>query len=155
MGTRLSGFISQSSLHSPGFVTDNNALIFEEHQICSSANLHSMLQTTETRGLFVEDENKFIFSSVLVGHQAKARFKISNVGKIACDVNIVVKPVSSKVCSSTGPLPITGGRKPGRELFKTPALEPLYRSGDYLALRPSQKVQEGTGQSPLGQELCI
>ncbi|KAM5296381.1 hydrocephalus-inducing protein homolog isoform 1-T2 [Glossophaga mutica] len=81
----------------PAFVTDNNALIFEEHQICSSANLHSMLQTTETRGLFVEDENKFIFSSVLVGHQAKARFKISNVGKIACDVNIVVKPVSTKI----------------------------------------------------------
>ncbi|XP_054435188.1 hydrocephalus-inducing protein homolog [Pteronotus mesoamericanus] len=81
----------------PAFVTDINALIFEEHQICSSANLYSMLQTTETRGLFVEDENKFMFNNVLVGHQAKARFKISNVGKIACDVNIVVKPISNKI----------------------------------------------------------
>ncbi|XP_048966658.1 hydrocephalus-inducing protein homolog isoform X3 [Canis lupus dingo] len=81
----------------PAFVTDNNALIFEEHQICSSANLLNILQTIESGGLFVEDENKFIFCNVLVGHQAKARFKISNVGKIACDVNIVVKPVSNKL----------------------------------------------------------
>nr|XP_025867468.1 hydrocephalus-inducing protein homolog [Vulpes vulpes] len=81
----------------PAFVTDNNALIFEEHQICSSANLLNILQTIESGGLFVEDENKFIFCNVLVGHQAKARFKINNVGKIACDVNIIVKPVSNKL----------------------------------------------------------
>ncbi|XP_032469168.1 hydrocephalus-inducing protein homolog [Phocoena sinus] len=81
----------------PAFVTDNTALIFEEHQICSSANVYSILQTIESGGLFVEDENKFIFCNVLVGHRAKARFKISNMGKIACDVNIVVKPVSNKV----------------------------------------------------------
>ncbi|XP_048648423.1 hydrocephalus-inducing protein homolog isoform X1 [Marmota marmota marmota] len=81
----------------PAFVTDNNALIFEEHQICSSPNLHYILQTIKTGGLFVEDENKFIFCNVLVGHQAKARFKISNLGKIACDVNIAVKPISNKV----------------------------------------------------------
>ncbi|XP_054934895.1 hydrocephalus-inducing protein homolog [Physeter macrocephalus] len=81
----------------PAFVTDNTTLIFEEHQLCSSANLYSILQTIESGGLFVEDENKFIFCNVLVGHQAKARFKISNMGKIACDVNIVVKPVSNKI----------------------------------------------------------
>ncbi|XP_042636791.1 hydrocephalus-inducing protein homolog [Orycteropus afer afer] len=80
----------------PAFVTDDNALIFEEHQVCSNVNLYHILQTIESRGLFLEDENKFIFCNVLVGHQAKARFKISNVGKIACDVTIVVKPVSSK-----------------------------------------------------------
>ncbi|XP_037371987.1 hydrocephalus-inducing protein homolog isoform X2 [Talpa occidentalis] len=81
----------------PAFVTDNNALIFEEHQICHSSNLLHILQTTETVGLFVEDENKFIFCNVLVGHLAKARFKICNQGKISCDVSIAVKPVSSKV----------------------------------------------------------
>ncbi|XP_047385193.1 hydrocephalus-inducing protein homolog isoform X1 [Sciurus carolinensis] len=81
----------------PAFVTDNSALIFEEHQICTSPNLYHILQTIESGGLFVEDENKFIFCNVLVGHQAKARFKISNLGKIACDVNIVVKPTSNKV----------------------------------------------------------
>ncbi|KAM6177458.1 hydrocephalus-inducing protein homolog [Erethizon dorsatum] len=80
----------------PGFVTNNYASIFEEHHICTSPNLHHILQTAESGGLFVEDENKFIFSNTLVGHQAKARFKISNVGKIPCDINIVVKPVSSK-----------------------------------------------------------
>uniref|UniRef100_A0A2K6GI20 HYDIN axonemal central pair apparatus protein n=1 Tax=Propithecus coquereli TaxID=379532 RepID=A0A2K6GI20_PROCO len=80
----------------PAFVTDNIASIFEEHQICTSPNLHHILQTIESGGLFVEDENKFVFCNVLVGHQAKARFKISNVGKIACDVSIVVKPVSTK-----------------------------------------------------------
>ncbi|XP_049719569.1 hydrocephalus-inducing protein homolog isoform X3 [Elephas maximus indicus] len=89
----------------PAFVTDNNALIFEEHQICSSPNLYHILQTIESGGLFVEDENKFIFCNVLVGHQAKARFKISNVGKIACDVNIVVKPVSNKVLLASLSLP--------------------------------------------------
>ncbi|XP_057569314.1 hydrocephalus-inducing protein homolog [Hippopotamus amphibius kiboko] len=81
----------------PAFVTDSNALIFEEHQLCSSANLYSILRTIESGGLFVEDENKFIFCNVLVGHQAKARFKICNVGKIACDVNVVVKPISNKI----------------------------------------------------------
>nr|KAF6318524.1 HYDIN axonemal central pair apparatus protein [Pipistrellus kuhlii] len=81
----------------PAFVTENNASIFEEHQICNSANLYNILQTTESQGLFVEDENKFIFSNVLVGHQAKARFKISNMAKISCDVSIVVKPVSNKI----------------------------------------------------------
>ncbi|KAK2085417.1 hypothetical protein P7K49_036717 [Saguinus oedipus] len=80
----------------PAFVTENNALIFEEHQICTSANLYHILQTIESGGLFVEDENKFIFCNVLVGCQAKARFKISNVGKIACDVNVVVRPISNK-----------------------------------------------------------
>lgn len=48
----------------------------------------------------MEDENKFIFCNVLVGHQAKARFKISNVGKISCDINIIVKPISNKVGGS-------------------------------------------------------
>ncbi|XP_037671838.1 hydrocephalus-inducing protein homolog isoform X3 [Choloepus didactylus] len=81
----------------PAFVTDNNILIFEEHQICTSPNLYQILQTIESGGLYVEDENKFIFCNVLVGHRASARFKICNVGKIACDVNVVVKPVSNKL----------------------------------------------------------
>nr|XP_023421731.1 hydrocephalus-inducing protein homolog [Cavia porcellus] len=80
----------------PAFVTDNYASIFEEHHICTSLNLQHILETTESGGLFVEDENKFIFCNILVGHQAKARFKISNVGKIPCDVNLVVKPLSNK-----------------------------------------------------------
>lgn len=137
MGSQAS---SQSSLHSPAFVTDNNALIFEEHQVCRSTNIHSILQTIESGGLFVEDENKFIFRNILVGHQAKARFKISNVGKIACDVNLAVKPISSKVSSLPQPQPTEVGRQQGKQLLETPALEPRYMSGGYLALRPCSRL---------------
>ena len=104
-------------------MTDNNALIFEEHQLCSSANLYSILQTIESGGLFVEDGSKFIFCNVLVGHQAKARFKICNVGKIACDVNIVVKPISNKVGSPRGPGP-RWWHKARAGVMETPAREP-------------------------------
>lgn len=93
-------------LHSLAFVTDNSVLIFEEHQICTSPNLYHILQTIQSGGLYVEDENKFIFCNVLVGYQAKARFKISNVGKIACDINIIVKPVSNKVGGALWPGPL-------------------------------------------------
>ncbi|XP_074055255.1 hydrocephalus-inducing protein homolog isoform X3 [Macrotis lagotis] len=81
----------------PAFVIDDMASIFEEHLICNNINLYQVLQTTEGGGVFLEDENKFMFRNVLVGHQAKARFKISNTGKIPCDVNVSVKPVSSKL----------------------------------------------------------
>lgn len=121
------GITSQSSLHPPAFVTDNNTLIFEEHQICTSPNLYQILQTIESGGLFVEDENKFIFCNVLVGHRANARFKISNVGKIACDVNVVVKPISNKVRRLRWPL------QKEHKARETPVLEPLYISGNYLA----------------------
>lgn len=97
--------VSRSSLHSLAFVTDNSILIFEEHQICTSPNLYHILQTIQSGGLYVEDENKFIFCNVLVGYQAKARFKISNVGKIACDINIIVKPISNKVGGALWPGP--------------------------------------------------
>lgn len=113
------------------------------------------MQTIESGGLFVEDENKFIFCNVLVGHQAKARFKISNVGKIACDVNIVVKPVSNKVGSRTWSWLTVVGIEPEKELLETPALEPLFKSGAYLALRSHRKLWEVTGQFPLIQETYI
>lgn len=151
----LPGFVSRPSLHSPAFVTDNTALIFEEHQICSSPNLLSFLQTIESRGLFVEDENKFVFCNVLVGHQAKARFKIVNTGKIACDVNITVKPASSKVSSPKWRWLAMGGIQPQEELLETPAVEPLYVSGDYVALRPCWEWWEVTGPFPPGREPYI
>ncbi|XP_036605974.1 hydrocephalus-inducing protein homolog [Trichosurus vulpecula] len=80
----------------PAFVIDDMASIFEEHLLCNNINLYQVLQTTDSGGVFLEDENKFIFRNVLVGHQAKARFKISNVGKIPCDVNVSVKPISAR-----------------------------------------------------------
>ncbi|XP_068943597.1 hydrocephalus-inducing protein homolog [Petaurus breviceps papuanus] len=80
----------------PAFVIDDIASIFEEHLLCNNINLYQVLQNTGSGGVFLEDENKFIFRNVLVGHQAKARFKISNIGKIPCDVNVSVKPISAR-----------------------------------------------------------
>uniref|UniRef100_A0A8C8S7Z5 HYDIN n=1 Tax=Pelusios castaneus TaxID=367368 RepID=A0A8C8S7Z5_9SAUR len=89
--------IAESCL--PAFVVDDIGSIFEEHRICSNINLYQVLQTMEGGGVFVSDENKFIFSNVVVGHQAAARFKIANVGRIPCDVVLAVKPVSTKAAA--------------------------------------------------------
>ncbi|XP_077166200.1 hydrocephalus-inducing protein homolog isoform X2 [Paroedura picta] len=80
----------------PGFVTDDVRSIFEEHQICNSSCLSQVLKGAGCEGVFVTDENKFIFNNVLVGHQDTAQFKICNHGRIPCDVLLAVKPISSK-----------------------------------------------------------
>ncbi|XP_015729352.1 hydrocephalus-inducing protein homolog isoform X2 [Coturnix japonica] len=80
----------------PAFVVDDVGSIFEEHRICSNANLCQILQTVQDKGVFITDENKFIFTNVLVGHRATARFKIRNVGKVPCDVILSIKPISAK-----------------------------------------------------------
>ncbi|XP_062997557.1 hydrocephalus-inducing protein homolog [Elgaria multicarinata webbii] len=80
----------------PGFVTDNVGTIFEEHRICSSSSLSQVLKTIGCEGVFVTDENKFIFNNVLVGQQAAARFKVCNTGRIPCDVTLATKPISAK-----------------------------------------------------------
>ncbi|NXC39739.1 HYDIN protein, partial [Penelope pileata] len=80
----------------PAFVFDDIASIFEEHRICSNTNLCQLLQTMQDKGVFITDENKFIFTNVLVGRRAAARFKIRNVGKVPCDVVLSIKPMPSK-----------------------------------------------------------
>uniref|UniRef100_A0A669QXT0 HYDIN axonemal central pair apparatus protein n=1 Tax=Phasianus colchicus TaxID=9054 RepID=A0A669QXT0_PHACC len=80
----------------PAFVVDDIGSIFEEHRICSNTNLCQILQTVQDKGVFITDENKFIFTNVLVGHRASARFKIRNVGKVPCDVVLSIKPISTK-----------------------------------------------------------
>ncbi|XP_075621905.1 hydrocephalus-inducing protein homolog [Balearica regulorum gibbericeps] len=80
----------------PAFVVDDIESIFEEHRICSNINLWQILQTVEDKGVFITDENKFIFTNVLVGHRATARFKIRNVDKVPCDVVLSIKPIPSK-----------------------------------------------------------
>ncbi|XP_057243561.1 hydrocephalus-inducing protein-like, partial [Malurus melanocephalus] len=82
--------IAESCL--PGFVEDVLA-IFEEYPICSSTtDLSHLLQSVRGKGLFVRDENKFIFIKVLVGKEAKANFKIYNASSIPCDVALAIKP---------------------------------------------------------------
>ncbi|KAM6409238.1 hydrocephalus-inducing protein homolog [Rhynochetos jubatus] len=83
----------------PGFVVDDIESIFEEHRICSNINLCQLLQTVQDTGVFVTDENKFIFTNILVGQRATARFKIHNADKIPCDVVLSIKPSSGKLYS--------------------------------------------------------
>ncbi|KAM9269036.1 LOW QUALITY PROTEIN: hydrocephalus-inducing protein homolog [Cariama cristata] len=83
----------------PAFVVDDIESIFEEHRICSNVNLCQILQTVQDKGVFVTDENKFIFTNVLAGHQATARFKICNVDKVPCDVVLSIKPIPGKLNS--------------------------------------------------------
>lgn len=47
-------------------------------------------------GVYGEDEKKFVFNNVIVGHKARARFKISNVNKVPCDVVMSLKPIIMK-----------------------------------------------------------
>lgn len=70
--------------------------IFEEHRICKQLSVLGPQQTTDDGGVGVygEDNKKFVFYSVIVGHSAKARFKLSNTNKILCDVTIAVKSVT-------------------------------------------------------------
>ncbi|KFQ85082.1 Hydrocephalus-inducing protein, partial [Phoenicopterus ruber ruber] len=83
----------------PAFVVDDIESIFEEHRICSNINLCQILQTMQDKGVFITDENKFIFTNVLVGHRATARFKISNVNKVPCDVVLSIKPTPAPCAS--------------------------------------------------------
>ncbi|NXS93719.1 HYDIN protein, partial [Jacana jacana] len=85
----------------PAFVVDDIESIFEEHRICNNINLCQILQTVQDKGVFIRDENKFIFMNVLVGHRATARFKIRNVDKVPCDVVLSVKPSSTRLNSRT------------------------------------------------------
>ena len=56
-------------------------------------------QYQDAMGIYVQDENKFIFNNVLVGRSAKARFRLSNPTKVPCDLSLQVKAVLNKVCT--------------------------------------------------------
>ncbi|KAK3085440.1 hypothetical protein FSP39_003318 [Pinctada imbricata] len=53
-------------------------------------------QATMDGGVYGEDEKKFVFNNVIIGRKAKARFKISNINKVPCDIALSVKPIVSK-----------------------------------------------------------
>ncbi|XP_040433967.1 hydrocephalus-inducing protein homolog [Falco naumanni] len=80
----------------PAFVVDDIESIFEEHRICSNVNLCQTPQTMRGKGVYVRDENKFIFTDVRVGHRATARFKIHNVNKVPCNVVLSIKPIAGE-----------------------------------------------------------
>ncbi|XP_038004458.1 hydrocephalus-inducing protein-like [Motacilla alba alba] len=82
--------IAESCL--PGLAEDV-MLIFEEYPICSSTNLERRLLSVKGTGLFVRDENRFIFSKVLVGQEAEAHFSIYSASSLPCDVVLSIKPL--------------------------------------------------------------
>ncbi|XP_073420426.1 hydrocephalus-inducing protein homolog [Dendrobates tinctorius] len=80
----------------PGFVTDDIASIFEEHRIVRDARILQCLPPLQSGGIYLQEENRFLFWNVLVGQTCTARFKIINSGKVTCDVTLTVKPLSTK-----------------------------------------------------------
>lgn len=84
---------------SPGIDISNINSIFEEHRICKSLSQWQQQNKVASGGTYGEAENRFLFSNVIVGHTEKARFKVSNVQKVPCDLTISMKPVSSKLSS--------------------------------------------------------
>ncbi|XP_073515931.1 hydrocephalus-inducing protein homolog isoform X2 [Phyllobates terribilis] len=80
----------------PGFVTDDIASIFEEHRIVGDARVLQCLPPLQSGGIYLHQENRFLFWNVLVGQTSTARFKIINSGKVTCDVALTVKPLSAK-----------------------------------------------------------
>uniref|UniRef100_A0A3B4VD89 HYDIN axonemal central pair apparatus protein n=1 Tax=Seriola dumerili TaxID=41447 RepID=A0A3B4VD89_SERDU len=74
-----------SEVCKPGIVLDM-ASIFEEHHLCHNSRQLSSEQFCNAEGIYVLDENKFIFNKVLVRQTAQARFKLTNnIGKnISC-----------------------------------------------------------------------
>ncbi|KAK2841889.1 hypothetical protein Q5P01_012089 [Channa striata] len=80
----------------PGIALDM-ASIFEEHFLCPSSIQLSSEQFSSADGIYLLDENKFIFNKVLVGQTAQARFKFTNTSKVSCVLNLAIKYVGSKV----------------------------------------------------------
>ncbi|KAF3689156.1 Hydrocephalus-inducing protein Hy-3 [Channa argus] len=80
----------------PGIILDM-ASIFEEHYLCHSSRQLSSPQFSSAEGIYLLDENKFIFNKVLVGQTAQARFKLTNNNKVPCVLNLALKYVGSKV----------------------------------------------------------
>ncbi|XP_062355741.1 hydrocephalus-inducing protein homolog [Cinclus cinclus] len=85
--------IAESCL--PALVEDVT-LTFEEYPICSSTNLSCKLRSVKGTGLFVREENKFVFTKVLVGQEAEAHFSIYNTSGLPWDVVLSIKPLPGK-----------------------------------------------------------
>ncbi|CAH2323836.1 Hypothetical predicted protein [Pelobates cultripes] len=80
----------------PGFVTDDIGSIFEEHRIVTDTRILQCLPSLLTGGVYLQEENRFLFCNVIVGQSYTARFKIINSGKVPCDVTLALKPSSAK-----------------------------------------------------------
>ncbi|XP_077642374.1 hydrocephalus-inducing protein [Lonchura striata] len=85
-------FTLMAESYFPALVKDVK-LIFKEYPICSSTNFCHELQSLKGAGLFIRDENKFVFHKVVVGQEAEAHFNIYNASRLPCDVALSIKPL--------------------------------------------------------------
>lgn len=79
-------------------IAEDIASVFEEHRLCKNSNMLQCDQYQEAVGIYIQDENKFVFNNVLVNQSVKARFRLTNPGKIPCKLSLQVKAVLNKVC---------------------------------------------------------
>ncbi|XP_069028847.1 hydrocephalus-inducing protein homolog [Embiotoca jacksoni] len=83
-----------------GIVLDM-ATIFEEHHMCHNSSQLLSEPFCDAEGVFILDENKFIFNKVLVGRTATARFKMSNNNNVPCVVSLAIRHMGAKTYRST------------------------------------------------------
>nr|XP_019962004.1 PREDICTED: hydrocephalus-inducing protein homolog [Paralichthys olivaceus] len=67
------------------------ASIFEEHHLCHDSSQLSSEQFNDAEGIYVLDENKFLFNNVQVRRTAQARFKLTNSSKVPCVLSLSIK----------------------------------------------------------------
>ncbi|TMS05303.1 Hydrocephalus-inducing protein-like protein [Larimichthys crocea] len=77
----------------PGITLDM-ASIFEEHHQCNNSSQLSSEQFCNAEGIYVQEENKFVFNKVLVGQTARARFKLTNNSKVPCVLSLAIRYAS-------------------------------------------------------------
>ncbi|KAL0967856.1 hypothetical protein UPYG_G00258420, partial [Umbra pygmaea] len=90
-------YLLEADVCMPGIADKDSASIFEEHHICKTSTMFYCEQFSESMGIYIQDENKFIFNNVLVGRPFKARFRLTNNGKVPCELSLAVKPVLTKM----------------------------------------------------------
>ncbi|XP_059190373.1 hydrocephalus-inducing protein homolog [Centropristis striata] len=76
------------------------ASIFEEHHLCPDSSQLSSERFFSAEGIYIQDENKFIFNKVLIGRTAQARFKLTNNSRVPCALNLAIKNVAVKTARS-------------------------------------------------------
>ncbi|XP_051512768.1 hydrocephalus-inducing protein homolog [Myxocyprinus asiaticus] len=77
----------------PGIANTDIASIFEEHRICKNGSMLQCEQYRTSMGVYVQDESKFVFNSVLVGQSAKAQIRLTNPEKVPCELSLLIKSV--------------------------------------------------------------
>lgn len=73
------------------------ASIFEEHYLCPNSSHLTSEKFCNAKGIYIQEENKFLFNKVLVGQTARARFKLTNNSKVPCVLNFTIKHVAARV----------------------------------------------------------